>query len=141
MSLKKFLKKHSGELSKVAGVLGAIVNALPIDRQDKRNLGGAVDDLISAAGSIARSADKIRDVDGLTVDEAAVKAAVVELLPGLVNEIAERVFKLAKDDADKVPALTSAAEAEAVEAGKPRQAGAKPTAAKARKRQRPQTVK
>lgn len=143
MSLKKFLTKHAGELGKVAGVLGAIVGALPIDRQDKRNLGNAVDDLLGAASSIANSAKKMSD-DGLSLDNDAVKSALRELLP----EIAEAVFKLAetkaaresaKDKPGRAVERADDAAAVAADAGAPREPGAASTApkAKARRQRRP----
>lgn len=93
MSLKKFLTKHSGELAKVASVLGAVVSALPIDRQDKRNLGGMIGDLADAASSIGKSAKKMSSVD-VTLDKKAIKEAIAEMLPDLLGDIAERVFQI-----------------------------------------------
>jgi hypothetical protein len=98
MSLKKFLAKHSGELANIADVLGSIVAVLPIDRQDKARLGGLIAGLGNAAENIAKSAATATETP---VNRADLKAAVLEALPDMAGGIAEQVFRLAKDEADK----------------------------------------
>jgi hypothetical protein len=92
MGLKKFFTKHADELGKIAGVLGAIIGALPIDRQDKRNLGGAVESLAEAAGNIANSAEKMKDFD-VSLDKAAIKEALAEILPDMLAGIVEKQLR------------------------------------------------
>lgn len=91
MSLKKFLAKHAGELSSVASVLGAVVHSLPIDRQDKKNLGKAIEGLDKAAGSIAKSAKGMPAGDN-PPDAKATKSAVEALLPKLLGEALDVVL-------------------------------------------------
>jgi hypothetical protein len=127
MSLKKFLAKHSGELKTVASVLGTIIGALPIDRQDKRAVAGAIDGLVDAANSIANSAEKMREVGDVTLDSGALKGALRELLP----EITEAVFKLAKER-DEPPAPSEGPTETNAPRQRKRTPGAKPTAPRAR---------
>jgi hypothetical protein len=127
MSLKKFLRKHSGELKTVASVLGTIIGALPIDRQDKRAVSGAIDGLVDAANSIANSAEKMREVGDVTLDAGAMKTALRELLP----EITEAVFNLAKERDEPQPE-TGPTET-AAPRNRRRAPGAKPTAPRQRK--------
>lgn len=55
-SLKKFLTKHSEELKVIALVLGSVVRSLPIDGQDKANLGKLIKGLEKNASNIAKAA-------------------------------------------------------------------------------------
>lgn len=93
MSLKKFLLKHSGELGSLANILGGVVSALPIDKQDKRNMGAAVTDLITASENIAKSAKKIVDTP-VKIDEKILRAAVEAMLPQIVEQVAAKVFEI-----------------------------------------------
>lgn len=75
MSFKSFLSKHSGELANVATVLSAVVRALPIDRQDKSNLGRMISDLANAAKRIEKAASEMpADENAVPVSARAVAA-------------------------------------------------------------------
>ena len=95
MSLKKFLAKHADELASVAQVLGVVVSALPIDRQDKRNVSRVLESLAKSADRIAASAAKMPEIEA-PIKPADLKSVVVAALPDLMGEIVEGVFKEAK---------------------------------------------
>lgn len=85
MSFKSFLTKHSGELSKVATVLGTILSALPVERQTRENAEEAINSLHASADSIAKAAKSVADVKVSKADvEKAVAAAALPLIEQLV---------------------------------------------------------
>lgn len=122
MSLKKFLLRHADELASVAQVLGVVVSALPIDRQDKRNVSRVLEGLSRSADRIAKSAEKMPAIEA-PIAPADLKAAVVGALPDLMGDIVEGVFREAKKQ-----------ETPPVERAKPRKANAEETPAAKRKR-------
>lgn len=89
MSFKSFLSKHAVELGKVAGVLSTVISALPIDRQDKRNLGKSVGDLVKASENIAASASDMIKGAG-DIDRDTLKDVLREILPDLISGLVEK---------------------------------------------------
>lgn len=53
MDMTKFLAKHSVELAGIADVLGSLVRALPLDRQDRERLSVTVEAIGQGAANIA----------------------------------------------------------------------------------------
>lgn len=122
MSLKKFLARHADELANVAQVLSVVVSALPIDRQDKRNVSRVLEGLTRSADRIAKSAAEMPATD-VAIKPADLKATVVAALPDLMGDIVEGVFREAKKQ-----------ETPAIERAKPRKNTAEETPAAKRKR-------
>lgn len=92
MSFKKFLTKHAGELSIATNVIGSIVGLLPIGRQDREQLSGAIRELDKAADNIAKAAAKIVDENGAVDRDTlkdVVREVVKELLPDIVGGAVE----------------------------------------------------
>lgn len=72
---KKFLGKHSGEVSGVASALGTIAQVLPLDRSDKQKIVAVADRLEKASKSINDSIKKMTD-EAVTFNDSDVLRAV-----------------------------------------------------------------
>lgn len=95
MSFKKFLTRYSDELANVTQVLSVIVSALPIDRQDKRNVSRVLEGLSKSAERVAASVSGMPEIEAPAKPDD-LRAAVVSALPGLMGDIVEGVFREAK---------------------------------------------
>lgn len=104
MSFKRFLAHHAHDLANIANALSTVVTLLPIGRQDRENINAVVAQIAKASDNVAAAVKDLPDgaaaVEGAAVEIGtdALQTAVERALPGIVGDIAERVFHLAKTD-------------------------------------------
>jgi hypothetical protein len=84
----KFLGKYAGEMRGIVGVLGTIVSALPIGRDDRERVEGILADLAAAADRVEKAANAPLEI---SLSAADIEAAVAKLLPAAVQAELKRL--------------------------------------------------
>jgi hypothetical protein len=103
MSFPGFLRKYSSELTTVAGVLGRVIAALPINRQDRDSITETLAELNAAAESVAKAA---KSVPAISLSAAEIRKAIGPEINKLVSQEVQKavdaaVRKFEKDGANK----------------------------------------
>lgn len=85
MSFAGFLGKYAGEVGSIATILDGIINALPIDGQDKAKAKLAIDSLKAASVAVAAAAVAEAKSAKVVIKKSDIEAAVKAQLPALIK--------------------------------------------------------
>lgn len=123
-----FAGKYADEAAAVGNALDDIVNALPIQQQDKARILGYVEIIQRAPTSIAGWIEGAKEPTPVTIKKADIEKAVAAVLPGILNDtvtaaVTEALAKMRADalaefEADRVAREADAAGDSADDDGK-----------------------
>lgn len=97
--LAGFLAKYAVEVGSIASLLDGIVNALPIDGQDKAKAKTAILALQAASASVAEAAKVEAKAAKVVIKKSDIEAAVKSQLQAIVKAEVEKALQNANSNA------------------------------------------
>lgn len=103
---KKFLGKHSDELSTVGNALNLLLGALPVPHAEKEKIAEAVEGLQDSAKAIAKSASAMTE-SLLQLTDADRNSIAKKVAEQLAKDIPEMIARTVKAELEKATAPKS----------------------------------